>query len=70
MADGIESFNEQKNLARVAAGFKGSEYFNSFKLTPDMPFIEGWPRESIEKYMPGVIPQPTPIDTWNQRRKR
>lgn len=67
--DSIESFSESKNLARVAAGFKGSEYFKAPRLYAEYPFIQGYPKESLEKYQAASIPMSTPTDPWVSRRK-
>lgn len=67
--DGIESFNEAKNLARVAAGFKGSEFFTKPRMQADIPFKDGYPETVVKKFEATAIPQGTPTDPWNSRRK-
>lgn len=68
--DGIESFNEAKNMARVAAGWKGdAKFFQKFQTYATYPFVEGWPPEVSAKLHATSIPQPTPTDPWMSRKK-
>lgn len=70
MADGgIETFNQMKNMARVGAGFKGGEYWSAPAIGPKLTFVDGIPAEVVAKLnAPTSVKQPTPMDTWNQRR--
>lgn len=68
MAAGIESFNEQTNLNRVMAGFKGSQWFQKPQLEPKRPFIDGYPSEVAANFRATSFPQPTPTDPWVNRR--
>lgn len=65
----IESFNEAKNLARVFAGFKGSDWFQKGAMYPKLTFVDGYPPEVPEKFGATMIPQGTPTDPWNMRRR-
>lgn len=62
--DGIESFSEKKNLARVAAGFKGVKFFQNLNTLKPSTFVEGDPPEVIAKLNGGPIPMEKPIDPW------
>lgn len=64
MANGIESYDEARNLARVAAGFKGGPLFNSPNTAPPMTAGESYPPEVAKKLSAGAIEQPTPTDPW------
>lgn len=69
-SDGIEEFSAERNLARVSAGFKGSEWFKGGIPFPHAPFVDGWPVEVAEKFdAPQSLSQPTPTDPWVDRRK-
>ena len=68
MADGIETFDQNRNMARVTAGFKGGPFYQKPNLAPSMNFVDGVDPLVREKLQAGSIPQPTPIDTWNMRR--
>lgn len=68
MADGIESFSESRNLARVASGWKGGPFLAKPNLAPPMYIKQGWPDTTLAKLDAGMVPQPQPIDGWNQRR--
>lgn len=69
MAEGIESFDEKRNLARVAAGFKGSDWFQRPAVPQSKTFVDGTPPEVKEKLGATSIPQATPVAPWNFRRK-
>lgn len=67
----MESFSATKNLARVTAGFKGGNFFGKASTRPAMSFVEGWPKESIAKFgNTQGLSHPTPIDSWNERRRK
>lgn len=68
MADGIEHFDQDKNMARVTAGFKGGPFYQKPNLAPAMNFVDGTDPLVSKKLLAGPIPQPTPIDTWVSRR--
>lgn len=68
MADGIESFDEKRNMARVAAGWKGSNFFQNGVKAPDRTFVDGYPKEVAEAAGSQSFPQPTPIDPWVNRK--
>lgn len=73
MADGIESYDEAKNIARVAAGFKGSTYFKNPNLAPPMTIAgEGYPAEVDAKLeRTGNSDSHPPIqDPWMDRRAK
>lgn len=64
MADGIESYDEAKNLARVGAGFKGCSFFSNPNVAPPVSVGESYPEGVAEKLKAGAIEQPTPTDPW------
>lgn len=68
MADGVESFDEVKNLNRVKAGMKGGKYWSGPANQPSLTFVEGYAPETIQNLKATPIPQSTPIDTWKSRR--
>lgn len=69
MADGIESFSESKNLARVSAGFKGGEYFSAPNLAPSIEVGKSYPAEVENKLKYTPTEQPPIQDVWINRRK-
>lgn len=64
MADGIPSFDEQANLNRVSAGFKGNPFFKEPNLAPAMIVGPSYPDTVDQKLQAGMIDQPTPTDPW------
>lgn len=63
-----ESFNEETQRDKVAAGFRGGSFFQNPILHPAMRFEEGLPAEVKEK-MDFASPETIPvIDTWPARR--
>lgn len=59
--------------AKVAAGFKGGPFFGKGSARAPFNFVEGWPKESQQKFaQPGLQggKDPTPIDSWNERRNK
>lgn len=67
----MESFSATKNWNRVASGFKGGQFFKDGSARQPMYFTEGWPATSIQKFAPvQPLAHPTPIDSWNERRKK
>lgn len=69
MADGIESFDEKANLARVNAGLQAGspEFFANPVQVPARSFIEGFPSEVAAKFAPVSMSGGTPIDPWVYR---
>lgn len=67
MADGLEEFNWEANLNRVAAGFKSPPFFNDPVLSPALNIGPSFPAEIDEKMMLGPTDQPTPTDPWVAR---
>lgn len=67
MANGVPEFNQQANLARVAAGWKGGPFAKNLNLAPSMKIVEGRGALADEKLMAGSFPQPTPVDPWVAR---
>lgn len=67
--DGIESFDEKRQLARVNAGFKGGSpsLFANPVTVPARSFVDGWPSESNAKFAPVTVSGGTPIDPWVYR---
>jgi hypothetical protein len=70
MANGIEEFNAERNLARVTAGFKGGPFFATLPQPPAKSFVEGWPTETVAKLQHQGIAPGNVIDPWNQRRSK
>lgn len=70
MADGIESFDEKRNLARISAGLGAGGPFNSTpSLAAPKTFVKAWPEESQKKYAPNAEDNGgTPLDPWVYRR--
>jgi len=69
MADSIEHFDQARNIARVAAGFKGpSMRFQKQPMQVKRTFVDGTPPEVRAKYEATPIKQGTPTDPWSQRR--
>lgn len=68
--EGIEKFDERRNMARVAAGWKGSHFFVNGVKAPARTFVEGWPPEVSQAVNAQSFPQPTPIDPWVDRRAK
>ncbi len=69
MADGIEPFDAMRNFKRVAAGWRGSKFFQKMVLAPVRNFVEGWPPEvSQEMQDTEKASHATPYDAWNSRR--
>lgn len=67
----MESFSAVKNWDRVKAGFKGGKFFEKGSARNPLTFVEGWPDTSVEKFSPvQPLAHPTPIDSWNERRKK
>lgn len=66
--DGIEHFSAEKNWARVVSGLHGGNFYQGPVNVPTFKIIDGVPAEVQAKLNYGPIEQPTPIDTWNQRR--
>lgn len=62
--DGIEPFNQERNLARVASGMRGGPFDKKLNLAPSMNFVDGVDPLSTKKLMAGPFPQPTPTDPW------
>lgn len=68
MADGIESFSAEKNRARVAAGFKGGNFFVNPVEVPARTIVDGYTESVDAKLMSTPIKQGTPMDTWFTKR--
>lgn len=67
-SSGLERFDEKRNMARVAAGWKGSKFFQNGVRAPMRDFVEGYPPEVAQNVNAQSFPQPTPIDPWVDRR--
>lgn len=67
MADGIEEFNWERNLARVATGFKNNPFFSDPVLSPALTIGPSFPKEVEQKMQLGPTDQPTPTDPWVAR---
>lgn len=67
----MESFSATKNWNRVAAGWKGGGFFKNGSSRQPLKFANGWPETSIQKFAPvQPMAHPTPIDSWNERRRK
>lgn len=60
----MENFNEDTQRARVAAGFKGSDFFKEGNQAPAMTVVSGVPSEVNQKLLEQPIPKATPGDPW------
>ncbi len=65
---GVEEFSWERNMARVASGFKNNPYFNKPVLSPALSIGESFPAEVNEKMQLGPTEQPTPTDPWMSRK--
>lgn len=65
--DGIEEFNWERNMARVATGFKANPFFNDPVLSPALTIGTSFPKEVEQKMQLGPTDQPTPTDPWVAR---
>lgn len=70
MAEGIESFSQARNVARVTAGLKEpGPFYNNLNTPKPMNFEEGMPATEIQKYEGGMKIKMGPImDVWSERR--
>jgi hypothetical protein len=66
----MESFNEERQRAKLAAGFKGGNMFEKPNLSPSLVFVDGVPSEIKAKFQGKDIPQQTPTNTWFTRRNK
>jgi len=66
----MESYSEEKQLARVKAGLTGGPFFSNMNKQPSMKFVEGWPAGTAERLKHQPISQGTPVDAWNQRGRK
>lgn len=64
MADGIESYSNDRQLAKYRAGIQGSDFFGEPNPAPAMTVVEGYPPEVAQKLMSSPIPQPPVTDPW------
>lgn len=69
MADGLESFNEETQRAKVAAGFKGGPFNKNPMTHPPMSFVDAVPQEVKQKSFFGGIKQGTPGTPWNASKQ-
>lgn len=67
-SDGIEHFDEKRNLNRVMAGFKGGDYFKNLVKAPARTIVDGWPPEVGQKFAATPIPNIPISDPWVNRR--
>ena len=63
-----ESFDQNRNMSRVKAGFKGGKWFANPVKVPARTIVDGWPMEVKEKLDAASIKQGMPTDPWNSRR--
>ena len=66
----LESFNEETQRAKVAAGFKGGPFFAKPNLAPAMTFAEGVPEEVRKTQDAASITQAPIQDVWVDRRSK
>lgn len=69
MADGIEEFNLDRNLAKVATAFKGGTLFNNPITHPEMEIVDGYPDSVSQKLSSGKVDSMPIQDSWPSRRK-
>lgn len=60
----MENFNEDTQRAKVAAGFKGSDFFKEGNQAPAMTVVSGVPMEVNQKFEEQPIPKMMPGDPW------
>jgi len=63
----MESFDAKKQLDRVGAGFKGSQYFDKLMGVPARQVVEGYPPEYAQKVAATAIPNVPILDVWVTR---
>lgn len=63
----METFNQAKNLARVATGFGDGPMFKNLNVAPSMTFKDAIEPTVKAKLDAAATPQPTPIDPWVAR---
>ena len=68
MADGLESYNEETQRAKVGAGFKGGPFNKNPMVHPAMSIVDAVPPEVKQKEFFSGIKQGTPTAGWNNRR--
>lgn len=68
MADGLPTFDEQANLARVTAGWQDGNLFKNPNLVPAQEVVDGTPPGVDQKLQAGVIPQPAIMEPWVARK--
>ena len=67
----MEEFNEEKQRAKVGAGFKGGPFMKNPILHPAMSSVDAVPVEVKEKMQTtAAIDQGTPEDPWYSRRSK
>lgn len=65
----MESFNEETQRAKVAAGFKGGPFYKSLMTHPPMNIVDGVPQEVKQKSFFTGITQGTPGTPWVSSRQ-
>lgn len=69
MADGIETFSQTKNLARVKAGLmEKGPFYNSPNTPKPMNFEDGYPDVYNEKVMGAKVEMGPIQDVWIDRK--
>lgn len=68
MADSTGQMSQEAAMAKVASGFNGGKQFDNANLAPSMTVVDGYPAEVTKKVQGGVFPQPTPDNTWFNRK--
>ncbi len=66
--NGIESFSEKRNMARVQAGLRGGGPFNKLAPVKSMSVVDGYPAEINQMFQHTPVKQGKIIDVWNERR--
>lgn len=70
MANGIESFDWGKNLAKVTEGWSDGPQFKNPNLSPSMTIVDKCPASVDEKLMTSPVTQGPIEDVWMQRRSK
>lgn len=64
-----DQMSQEAVVAKVQAGFSGGPFFKSPNLAPKMTIVDGYEDSAVKMVQGASFPQPTPDDTWNNRRK-
>lgn len=68
--DGMESFNEDTQRAKVQAGFKGGNMFDNPMTPKPMTVVDGVPNETTAMLQGAPVATAPIPDIWNNRRSK